>query len=94
MNWLLERNIERHKDFGDSTFLLQPNLKEGKGGLRDYHALRWFAGIKYDLQQTRDLEFQGVLSHLEYTELMAALSARDLYIGLDIYGAELPQTFD
>jgi hypothetical protein len=27
-------------------------------------------------------------------ELMAALSARDLYIGLDIYGAELPQTFD
>lgn len=74
MNWLLERNIERHKDFGDSTFLLQPNLKEGKGGLRDYHTLRWFAGIKYGLQQTRDLEFQGVMSHLEYTELMAALS--------------------
>ncbi|MDA3897197.1 MAG: [protein-PII] uridylyltransferase [Desulfobacteraceae bacterium] len=74
MNWLLERNIERHKDFGDSTFLLQPNLKEGKGGLRDYHTLRWIAGIKYDLQQTRDLEFQGVMSHLEYNELMAALS--------------------
>jgi [protein-PII] uridylyltransferase len=74
MNWLLERNIERHKDFGDSTFLLQPNLKEGRGGLRDYHTLRWFAGIKYGLQQTRDLEFQGVMSHLEYTELMAALS--------------------
>jgi [protein-PII] uridylyltransferase len=74
MNWLLERNIERHQDFGDSTFLLQPNLKEGKGGLRDYHTLRWIAGIKYDLQQTRDLEFLGVMSHLEYNELMAALS--------------------
>ncbi|MBC2717803.1 MAG: [protein-PII] uridylyltransferase [Desulfobacteraceae bacterium] len=74
MNWLLERNIERHQDFGDSTFLLQPNLKEGKGGLRDYHTLRWIAAIKYDLQQIRDLEFQGVMSHLEYNELMAALS--------------------
>ncbi len=74
MNWLLERNIERHHDFGDSTFLLQPNLKEGKGGLRDYHTLRWIAGVKYDLQQTRDLEFHGVMSHLEYNELMAALS--------------------
>ena len=74
MNWLIERNIERYQDFGDSTLLLQPNLKEGKGGLRDYHTLRWIASIKYNLQKTRDLEFQGVMSQLEYNELMAALS--------------------
>ncbi len=74
MKWLIERNIKRHQNFGDSTFLLQPNLKEGQGGLRDYHTLRWIATIKYDLQHTRDLEFQGVMSHLEYNELMAALS--------------------
>ena len=74
ISWLIKRNIERHKDFGDSTFLLQPNLKEGKGGLRDYHTLRWIAAVEYDLQKTRDLEFQGVMSHLEYNELMSALS--------------------
>lgn len=74
IHWLVERNQLRHHDFGDSTFQLQPNLKEGKGGLRDYHTLRWIAVIQFDLQQTRDLEFAGILSHLEYTELMAALT--------------------
>ncbi len=74
IDWLIKRNVERHEDFGDSTFLLQPNLKEGKGGLRDYHTLRWVAAIKYDLQQIRDLEYQGILSQLEYNELMTALS--------------------
>ncbi|PIP38659.1 MAG: [protein-PII] uridylyltransferase [Desulfobacterales bacterium CG23_combo_of_CG06-09_8_20_14_all_51_8] len=73
-HWLIERNRLRHHDFGDSTFQLQPNLKEGKGGLRDYHTLRWIAAIQFDLQQTRDLEFLGILSHLEYTEMMAALT--------------------
>lgn len=74
IDWLIKRNIERHEDFGDSTFLLQPNLKEGKGGLRDYHTLRWVAAIKYDLRQIRDLEYQGILSQLEYDDLMTALS--------------------
>ncbi|MCU0599346.1 MAG: [protein-PII] uridylyltransferase [Desulfobacterales bacterium] len=72
--WLVERNQERHKNFGDSTFLLQPNLKEGNGGLRDYHTLRWIAGVKYDLTQIRDLEYQGCLSHQEFNDLTSALS--------------------
>ncbi len=32
---------ERHRRHGDSLYLLQPNLKEGAGGLRDYHAAYW-----------------------------------------------------
>lgn len=71
--WLVDRNLRRHQDFGDSTFLLQPNLKEGNGGLRDYHTLRWIAMIRYDVQQTRDLEFQGCMSHQEYNDLLSAL---------------------
>jgi [protein-PII] uridylyltransferase len=74
IRWLLERNQERHKNFGDSTFLLQPNLKEGNGGLRDYHTLRWIAGVKYDFTQIRDLEYQGFLSHQEFNDFIAALS--------------------
>lgn len=72
--WLVDRNRKRHQDFGDSTFMLQPNLKEGNGGLRDYHTLRWIAMIRYDVQQTRDLEFQGCMSHQEYNDLMSALT--------------------
>jgi [protein-PII] uridylyltransferase len=74
INWLLERNGKRHQDFGDSTFLLQPNLKEGNGGLRDYHTLRWIAGVTHDVKEMRDLEYQGVMSFQEYQDLHTALS--------------------
>src|SRR6056297_3326060 len=74
MKWLVERNRRRHEDFGDSSYLLEPNLKEGNGGLRDYHTVRWLAAIKYGLKETRDLEYTGCLTHNEYNELMDALA--------------------
>ena len=42
--WLtvvLARVDERHEQAGEVAFLLEPNLKDGRGGLRDVHALRW-----------------------------------------------------
>jgi len=42
--WLAElsaRVTERHAQAGEVAFLLEPDLKEGRGGLRDVHALRW-----------------------------------------------------
>jgi [protein-PII] uridylyltransferase len=42
--WLAElsaRVAERHAQAGEVAFLLEPDLKEGRGGLRDVHALRW-----------------------------------------------------
>jgi [protein-PII] uridylyltransferase len=32
---------ERHRRFGDVAFTLAPDLKNGRGGLRDLHAMRW-----------------------------------------------------
>ncbi|MBX9730968.1 MAG: nucleotidyltransferase domain-containing protein, partial [Sphingomonas sp.] len=37
---LAERN-ERHRKMGDSRYVVEPNIKEGKGGLRDLHTLFW-----------------------------------------------------
>lgn len=71
---LVERNRGRHEHYGDSAFLLEPNLKEGAGGLRDYHTMRWIGRIKYDLKDLRDLEYHGALSSGEYENLCAALS--------------------
>jgi [protein-PII] uridylyltransferase len=36
-----ESVVERHAKAGEVAFLLEPDLKEGRGGLRDVHALRW-----------------------------------------------------
>ena len=38
---LAESVRSRHQRFGEVAFLLEPDLKEGRGGLRDVHALRW-----------------------------------------------------
>jgi len=72
--WLRERNVGRHTRFGDSTNLLEPNVKEGQGGLRDYHAMLWLGWAKYQIKEPRDLEYHGQLSHNEYLTLSEALS--------------------
>ncbi len=74
IQWLLETNKERHVRYGDSTYLLEPNLKESRGGLRDYHTMLWLAKVKYSLMQPRDLEYFGCLSHSEFRELTQALN--------------------
>jgi [protein-PII] uridylyltransferase len=73
-DWLSERNRERHSRFGDSTYLLEPNLKEGLGGLRDYHSMLWMGRATFGVGTPRDLEFLGHLSHDEFESLSEALS--------------------
>ena len=70
---LTDSNRERHEKFGDSAYLLEPNLKEGQGGLRDYHTMLWIAKIQSNIKQARDLEYFGYLSHLEYQSLEQSL---------------------
>jgi [protein-PII] uridylyltransferase len=64
--WLVETNRERHRRFGDSSYLLEPNFKEGQGGLRDYHTMLWIAKIKSGIKERRDLEYYGYFSHDDY----------------------------
>jgi [protein-PII] uridylyltransferase len=74
INWLVESNELRHTHFGDSAYLLEPNLKEGQGGLRDYHTMRWIARIAFNAKQSRDLEYLGLLSHEEFQTLMRSIA--------------------
>ncbi len=71
---LITSNTDRHEHFGDSSYLLEPNLKEGQGGLRDYHTMLWIGRITANIIQPRDLEYNGYLSHEEYKELETALA--------------------
>lgn len=71
---IVENNVNRHKRFGDSTYLLEPNLKVGRGGLRDYHTMLWIARILSNISRPRDLEFYGYLSYEEFRTLTKSLS--------------------
>jgi [protein-PII] uridylyltransferase len=73
LNYLFEHGEKRHFDFGDSTYLIAPDLKSGFGGLRDYHTLLWYAKIKSGIKTRRDLEYYGFLSHFEYLTLEDSL---------------------
>ncbi|MBU1696627.1 MAG: [protein-PII] uridylyltransferase, partial [Proteobacteria bacterium] len=74
LNYLYEHGEKRHFDFGDSTYLIAPDLKSGFGGLRDYHTLLWYAKIKSGIKTRRDLEYYGFLSHFEYLSLTESLT--------------------
>jgi len=74
INWLVEKNEMRHSLYGDSAYLLEPHLKEGQGGLRDYHTMLWIARIAFNIKQPRDLEYLGLLSHAEFQSLNRSLA--------------------
>ncbi|MBT3256737.1 MAG: [protein-PII] uridylyltransferase [Deltaproteobacteria bacterium] len=54
---------------GDASIVLEPDLKDGIGGLRDYHYILWLAKAFFNLVEPRDLEYTGKLSHNEYKAL-------------------------
>lgn len=62
---LAERD-ERHQRQGMSRYLVEPNIKEGKGGLRDLQTLFWIAKYFYRVKDPRDLIATGVFSAAEY----------------------------
>ncbi|MEN9894838.1 MAG: hypothetical protein RIR97_690 [Pseudomonadota bacterium] len=61
---LAERD-ERHRKAGDTRYLVEPNVKEGKGGLRDLHTLFWISKYHYHVRDTTELIKLGVISRQE-----------------------------
>jgi [protein-PII] uridylyltransferase len=62
---LAERN-ERHKRLGDSRYVVEPNVKEGKGGLRDLHTLYWIGKYVHKVRDPSELVDVGLLTAAEY----------------------------
>lgn len=58
---LAERDA-RHQRMGDTRYVLEPNIKDGKGGHRDLHTLAWIAKALYHVEDLAELVTRGVLS--------------------------------
>jgi [protein-PII] uridylyltransferase len=57
-----QESCERHQKHGGSIYLLEPNIKEGQGGLRDLHTAGWLAKVKFKVRTLRELIPKGVIS--------------------------------
>ena len=69
-NVFIEKKISesksRVKRFGGSVYILEPNIKEGEGGLRDVQTALWVAQAKYKIKNFRDLLNIGVINSKEH----------------------------
>src|SRR5215467_7198531 len=68
---LTERSI-RHERQGESRYLVEPNIKEGKGGLRDLQTLYWIGKYLYHVEDAADLVDYGVFTREEYRTFQKA----------------------
>ncbi|GAB4260522.1 MAG: [protein-PII] uridylyltransferase [Deferrisomatales bacterium] len=68
----LEEMDARHRRYGDTVYLLQPNVKEGEGGLRDIQTALWVAMIRFQARGVGALLAQGGLPSEEIRGLLEA----------------------
>ncbi|MGQ4273988.1 [protein-PII] uridylyltransferase [Terrihabitans sp. B22-R8] len=68
---LAERD-ERYRRTETSRYVVEPNVKEGKGGLRDLHTLFWIAKYVYRVREVEDLVEAGLFSGSELTMFLKA----------------------
>jgi [protein-PII] uridylyltransferase len=62
----LDERDERHKRSGASRYLVEPNVKDGKGGLRDLHTLHWVASYLHPEKAVEEFVSDGIFSQKEY----------------------------
>ena len=72
-----QENLDRFSRFGESVFLLEPQVKEGKGGLRDFHWLLWIGRLEHNLRGSYDLLLGG---QVEPDHFRALMEARDFLL--------------
>ena len=62
----------RHKKYSRTVFLQEPNVKEGCGGMRDYHNILWVAHAKRGIRELKSLVEARLLTRTAHREIMEA----------------------
>ncbi|MDW7712042.1 MAG: [protein-PII] uridylyltransferase [Deferrisomatales bacterium] len=57
----LEELEARRRRYGSTVYLVEPNVKEGEGGLRDIHTALWIAKVRYKVRSAAELLHKGVV---------------------------------
>jgi len=67
----LQEQVERHKKYANTEHSLEPNIKEGPGGLRDIQMIGWVAKRHFGVESLHDLVAHDFLTDEEYLRLKA-----------------------
>lgn len=65
----LAESEARQRKYGSSVYLLEPNIKEGKGGLRELHTALWVAKVKYKIGRPNELIRKGIIAEKEMADI-------------------------
>jgi [protein-PII] uridylyltransferase len=65
----LAENRARHEQYGGSVYLLEPDVKEGEGGLRDIQTARWIAQATLRVKDLDGLALNGTVSPVDIAHL-------------------------
>lgn len=63
----------RIEKYGSTVYLLEPNIKEGEGGLRDLHTTLWISKVKYKVDSLRGLVLKGIITEQEEQQFLNSL---------------------
>ncbi|KRA95800.1 protein-PII uridylyltransferase [Devosia sp. Root685] len=88
---------ERHRQMGNTRYVVEPNIKDGKGGLRDLNTLFWIGKYFYQVKTSHELVAKGVLTDAEYRLFQRAedfLWAVRCHLHFVTHRAEEKLTFD
>ena len=66
----LDEQKQRYQKYGDTAYRVEPNLKEGPGGLRDIQTIMWIIQRHYGIASLNELKMQQLLNTEEYAELV------------------------
>lgn len=69
MRGILAAREEERIEFGETVYLLRPNLKKSRGALRDVHLIRWLGFVRYGVTDLRELLRKGGLSTADTKQL-------------------------
>jgi len=67
---IIEARDKERVDYGETVYLLRPNVKRSRGGLRDIHLIRWLGYVRYGVTDIVELLKRGGISTADSTQLM------------------------
>ncbi len=72
VNATLKARKIRYEKTGSSIFMMEPHVKEGEGGLRDFHEVFWISKVLDDVEDYKYFVENNIILEDEYIELMRA----------------------